>query len=131
MSEILIYENDHRQIEVRLQSETVWLTQRQMADLFGKNVRTISEHIRTIYATGELDEQATIRKFRIVQQEGNRTDSREVIHYNLDMVISVGYRVNSIQGTRFRIWATQRLREDIRGFVAINEKGQQPCGYRI
>ncbi len=111
MSDILIYETNDRQVEVRLERETVWLTQQQMADLFGKDVRTISEHIQTIFRTGELTREATLRKFRRVRQEGKRQVRREIDHYNLDMVISVGYRVNSIQGTRFRIWATRRLRD--------------------
>jgi len=118
-SDILIYETADRQVEVRLERETIWLTQQQMAELFGKDVRTISEHIQTIFHTGELDREATIRKFRIVRQEGSRQVRREIDHYNLDMVISVGYRVNSIQGTRFRIWATQRLRDYlIKGYAS-------------
>lgn len=90
------------QIEVRLVDESVWLTQRQMAELFGKDVRTINEHIKNIFSGNELAEEATIRKFRIVRQEGARQVRREVEHYNLDMAISVGYRVNSKKGTEFR-----------------------------
>lgn len=121
-SNILIYETADRQVEVRLEQESIWLTQQQMAELFGKDVRTISEHIQTIFRTGELDRRATLRKFRIVRQEGNRQVRRELDHYNLDMVISVGYRVNSIQGTRFRIWATQRLRDYLIKGYAINRQ---------
>lgn len=125
-SDILIYETADRQVEVRLKQETIWLTQQQMAELFGKDVRTISEHIQTIFRTGELEREATIRKFRIVRQEGSRQVRREIDHYNLDMVISVGYRVNSIQGTRFRIWATQRLRDYlIKGYVINRQRLEQ------
>ncbi len=122
MNEILIYENDQQQIEVRLEGDTVWLTQRQMADLFDKDVRTINEHIQNIYKTGELSQESIIRKFRIVRQEGSRTVTREVAHYNLDMVILVGYRDNSLQGTRFRIWATQRLKDYLLKGYAINQQ---------
>lgn len=99
------------QIEVRLEDDTVWLTQKQMAELFDKDVRTINEHIQNIFVDNELAADRTIRKFRIVRQEGRRQVQREIEHYNLDMAISVGYRVNSKKGTQFRIWATQRLRE--------------------
>lgn len=100
------------QVEVRFEQDTLWLSQAQMAQLFEKDVRTINEHVKNIYSEHELDAtEATIRKFRIVRQEGSRQVQREIDHYNLDMVISVGYRVNSIKGTQFRIWATQRLRE--------------------
>ncbi len=108
------------QIEVRLVDESVWLTQRQMAELFGKDVRTINEHIKNIFSDNELAEEATIRKFRIVRQEGARQVRREVEHYNLDMAISVGYRVNSKKGTQFRIWATQRLKEHLVQGYSLN-----------
>ncbi len=101
------------QIEVRLEDETLWLNQRQMAELFDKDVRTVNEHIKNIFSDKELDEDSTIRKFRIVRQEGSRQVGREVEHYSLDMAISVGYRVNSKKGTQFRIWATQRLKEHL------------------
>ncbi len=105
-------------IEVHYESETFWLNQKRMAELFGVDVRTISEHLQNIYETSELRREATIRKFRIVQTEGNREVSREIECYNLDAIISVGYRVNSAQATQFRIWATQTLREFIiKGFV--------------
>src|SRR5690606_30250886 len=108
-SEILIYQNKDGNIaiDVRLEEETVWLTQGQMAILFGKDKRTISEHVRNIFKEGELEETPTVRKFRTVQLEGNRTVEREIEYYNLDVIISVGYRVKSVQGTQFRIWATQ------------------------
>jgi hypothetical protein len=123
-SEILIYENKQGTItiDVRLQEETVWLTQAQMAQLFGKDKRTISEHIGNIYKEGELDENSTVRKFRTVQQEGNRSVERELEYYNLDIIISVGYRVKSVQGTQFRIWATQRLKEYIVKGFALNDE---------
>jgi hypothetical protein len=119
-SQILLYraEDSKTQIQVKLQDETVWLTQTQMAELFQKDVRTISEHIQNLFAEGELEKGATIRNFRIVQTEGKRRVTREVDFYNLDVIISVGYRVKSHRGTQFRIWATQRLREYIvKGFV--------------
>ena len=101
------------QIEVRLEDDTLWLNQRQMAELFDKDVRTVNEHIKNIFSDKELDEGSTIRKFRIVRQEGSRQVGREVEHYSLDMAISVGYRVSSKKGTQFRIWATQRLKEHL------------------
>lgn len=110
------------QIEVRLESDTVWLTQKQMSELFDKNVRTINEHIKNIFADNELAPEPTIRKFRIVRQEGAREVEREIEHYNLDMAISVGYRVNSKKGTQFRIWATQRLREYLIQGYTLNQK---------
>jgi len=120
MNEIIIYQtsDNQTQIDVKFENETVWLTQKQMATLFDKNVMTVNEHIKNIYNEGELDEKATIRKSLIVQQEGNREVSREVLLYNLDVIISVGYRVKSQRGTQFRIWATQRLKEYlIKGFA--------------
>ena len=109
-------------VEVKFERETVWLSQAQMATLFGKDVRTINEHIKTIYNTGELRRDLTIRNFRIVRKEGNRQVARSIAHYNLDMIISIGYRVNSKQGTQFRIWATQRLKDYLLQGYAINEK---------
>src|SRR5690554_583872 len=120
MNEIIIYQtsDNQTQIDVKFENETVWLSQKQMAELFDKNVMTVNEHIKNIYNEGELDEKATIRKSLIVQQEGNRKVSREVLLYNLDVIISVGYRVKSHRGTQFRIWATQRLKEYlIKGFT--------------
>ena len=122
---IEIYSNDGRDIEVRLdlRGDTLWLSQAQMAELFDKDVRTINEHIKTIFAEGELVESdSTIRKFRIVRQEGQREVNRNINHYNLDMAISVGYRVNSLRGTQFRIWATQRLRDYLVQGYAINQQ---------
>ncbi|MCI0697853.1 virulence RhuM family protein [candidate division KSB1 bacterium] len=124
-SQILLYraEDGKTQIQVKLQDETVWLTQAQMAELFQKDVRTINEHIQNLFEEGELEKWATIRKFRIVQTEGKRRVTREVDFYNLDVIISVGYRVKSHRGTQFRIWATQRLREYIvKGFVMDDQR---------
>ncbi len=105
-------------IEVRYEDETVWMTQKMMATLFDVNVRTINEHLQNIYKQGELVKDATIRKIRIVQVEGARKVARKIEHYNLDAVISVGYRVNSIRATQFRQWATRVLREfAVKGYV--------------
>ncbi|MCX8480741.1 MAG: virulence RhuM family protein [Sediminibacterium sp.] len=110
-------------VDVRLEDETVWLTQKQMSVLFDKNIMTINEHIKNIFDEGELTEITTIRKFLIVQKEGNREVSREVLYYNLNVIISVGYRVKSQRGTQFRIWATQRLNEYIRkGFIMDDDR---------
>jgi hypothetical protein len=116
----LLYQADDGQtcLSVRIADESVWLSQRQMAELFQKGVPTINEHIQRIYEEGELDRDPTIRKFRIVQTEGSRSIEREVEFYNLDVIISVGYRVHSHRGTQFRQWATRRLREYIlKGYV--------------
>jgi len=127
-SEILIYqtEDGRTRIQVRLENETVWLTQKLMAELFQKNVRTINEHIQNIFEEGELSPESVIRKFRITAADGK---TYETNHYNLDVVISVGYRVKSHRGTQFRIWATQRLREYIiKGFTLDDERLKQPGG---
>lgn len=124
-SEIVLYKNaeDRIKIEVRLEDETVWLTQDQMATLFGKGRSTVAEHIGNVFEEGELDQNRTCRKFRQVRQEGDRMVEREIDHYNLDVIISVGYRVKSLQGTQFRIWATQRLKEYIvKGFTLNDER---------
>jgi hypothetical protein len=112
-SEILIYQNSdgNIKIDVRLDEETVWLTQEQMATLFGKGRSTVAEHITNVFEEGELQQDRTCRKFRQVRQEGNREIEREIDHYNLDVIISVGYRVKSPQGTQFRIWATQQIKD--------------------
>ena len=123
-NKIEIYQSKDNQtiVEVKFEQETIWLSQKQMSELFDKDIRTINEHIKTIYKTGELTKNSTIRKFRIVRQEGKREVSREIEHYNLDMIISIGYRVNSIRGTQFRIWATQHLKDFLVKGYAINEK---------
>lgn len=119
-AEFLIFEKQAHadSIEVRYEDETLWLTQKMMSSLFDVTVPTINEHLKNIYESGELDQDSTIRKFRIVQTEGTRQISRETDHYNLDAVISVGYRVNSIRATQFRRWATQVLKQyAITGYV--------------
>lgn len=127
-AEILLYQTEDGQtrLEVRLQEETVWLSQKRMAELFQKNVRTINEHIQNIFAEGELAPESVIRKFRITADDGKRYDTQ---HYNLDVIISVGYRVKSHRGTQFRIWATQRLREYIiKGFAIDDDRLKQNGG---
>lgn len=116
-------EDDNISVDVRFEDETVWLSQEQMADLFGKGRSTIAEHIANVFDEGELEQNRTCRKFRQVRQEGNRFVERELDHYNLDVIISVGYRVKSLRGTQFRIWATGRLNEYIRkGFTLDDER---------
>jgi len=114
-SQIIIYktEDGRTKIDVRFDGETVWLTQKLLAQLFQVTVPTINEHIKNIYKEAELKENATIRKFRIVQNEGGREVSRDVDFHNLDLIISVGYRVKSSVATTFRQWATARLAEYI------------------
>ena len=123
-SEIIIYQNQNGNIEldIRLEDESVWLSQAQICVLFQKSKATISEHIKNVFSEGELNALATVRKFRTVQTEGKRTVEREIEHYNLDVIISVGYRVKSLQGTQFRIWATQRLKEYIGNGFSLNDK---------
>ncbi|MCD4734881.1 MAG: virulence RhuM family protein [Bacteroidales bacterium] len=127
-SQFLLYtaEGGKVHIEVFLQDETVWLTQRRMAELFGIEVNTINYHIKEVFKSGELQEEPTIRKIRIVQKEGKRDVERDIEFYNLDMIISVGYRVNSIQATHFRKWATKTLREFIiKGFALDDDRLKQ------
>ncbi|MFN8361264.1 MAG: virulence RhuM family protein [Candidatus Kapaibacterium sp.] len=126
-SEIIIYQNPDGKIkiDVRLEEETVWLTQEQMAMLFGKGRSTIAEHIQNVFKEGELDEQVVCRNFRHTTKHGaieGKTQEKEVKYYNLDVIISVGYRVKSQQGTQFRIWATQRLKEYIIKGFALNDE---------
>lgn len=121
-SSLLLYQTEDGQtkIEVRLQDETVWLSQAQLCELFDKDKRTISEHIQNIFREGELFEESVIRKFRTTASDGK---NYQVMHYNLDVIISVGYRVNSHRGTQFRIWATNRLKEFlIKGFTLDDER---------
>ena len=125
--EILIYQNQEGniKIDVRLEEETIWLTQSQLCELFQKSKSTISEHIKNIFEEGELIEKVAFRKFRTTTQHGAitvKTQKVEVNLYNLDVVISVGYRVKSKQGTQFRIWATQRLKEYIIKGWALNDE---------
>ena len=131
--EILFYQSDDGQekLQVRLEDETVWLTQQQIADLFQTTVPNISMHIRNIYEEGELTQEATVKEFLTVRKEGSRQVQRKLDFYNLDMIISVGYRVKSAVATRFRIWATQKLTEFIRkGFVMDDERLKDPEGGR-
>jgi len=123
-SELIFYqtEDGRTHLEVRLEENTVWLSQKLIADLFQKDVRTINEHILNIFEEGELLPESTIRKFRIVQKEGERTVERDIDFYNLDVIISVGYRVNSKRDTQFRIWATNVLRRHLVDGYTINEK---------
>lgn len=129
MSDFLIYssEDGRTKIDVMLEAETLWLTQKQLTDLFGKAKGTISEHIKNIYEDGELDKGATVRFFRTVQKEGQRAVARDVEHYNLDMVLALGYRVRSQVGVRFRLWASDKLKEYIiKGFVLDDERLKNP-----
>jgi hypothetical protein len=124
-SEIILYQTEDGQsrIEVRLENETVWLTQQLMAELFRTTVPNISMHIRNIYADGEMTPEATVKDFLTVRREGNRDVQRHLEFYNLDLIISVGYRVKSAVATRFRQWATERLREYIvKGFTLDDER---------
>lgn len=119
-AEFLIFEKQAHadSIEVRYEDDTLWLTQKMMGELFDVESNTITYHLQEVFKSGELDRESTARKFRVVQTEGNRQVSREIDHYNLDAVISVGYRVNSIRATQFRRWATQVLKHyAITGYV--------------
>lgn len=123
--QIVIYQSDDGQtnIDVRLEGETVWLSQQQMAELFQTSRTNVVEHIKHIYDEGELEEEATCQKFRQVRQEGSRTVTRELPFYNLDMIISLGYRIKSSIATKFRIWATKILKEYmIKGFALDDER---------
>jgi len=123
--EIILYQTEDggTRIQVRMEDETVWLTIAQMAELFQVDKSGISRHLKNVYDTGELLLEATVAKFATVRMEGDRSVQRELEYYNLDAIISVGYRVNSIRGTQFRIWATQRLREYIiKGFTLDDER---------
>lgn len=124
-NQVLLYQaaDGSLKTEVPIEHDTVWLTQKQMAGLFNKDNRTINEHIQNIYSEKELDPNSTIRKFRIVREEGKRKVSREIDHYNLDVIISVGYRVKSKEGTQFRIWANKVLKEYlIQGYVLDQDR---------
>ena len=123
--EVIIYQTDEgdTKIDVRFVDETVWLTQAQLVELFQSSKANISEHIKNIYDEGELDEKSTVRKFRTVQIEGERSVTRSIVHYNLDMIISLGYRVKTKIATNFRKWATERLKEYmIKGFTMDDER---------
>lgn len=125
LTEFLLYStpNSDVKVEIYMYKETVWLPQKRIAELFGVDVSTINEHLKNIYKSGELEEEATIGKFPIVQREGKREVKREINFYNLDAILSVGYRVNSLQATQFRIWATKILREYIiKGFAMDDDR---------
>lgn len=127
-SEILLYTSPDGEVhlDVRMQHDTMWMTQQMMAELFQTTVPNINVHIKNILKESELQEEGTIKEFLIVRKEGSRTVHRPVNFYNLDMILSVGYRVNTRRGTQFRIWATQRLREYlVRGYVAHEKRLQQ------
>ncbi|HAY29242.1 MAG TPA: hypothetical protein DCY47_17570, partial [Candidatus Accumulibacter sp.] len=122
--EVLLYEapDGGVRVEVKLDRDTVWLTQQQMADLFGRERSVVTKHIRNTFQEGELDPAATCAKFAQVRTEGARTVSREVDHFNLDVVISVGYRVKSLRGTQFRLWATRTLRDHLVQGYTLNRQ---------
>jgi prophage maintenance system killer protein len=128
--EIYKSNKDNVEIQVQFEKETVWLNQYQLADLFDTDRTSVLKHIQNIYATNELDEVATCAKFAQVRKEGNREVKRNVLYYNLDIIISVGYKVNSIKGTQFRQWATQRLKDYlVKGYV-LNEKRLKELHYK-
>ncbi|PIQ13545.1 MAG: hydroxyacid dehydrogenase [Hydrogenophilales bacterium CG_4_9_14_3_um_filter_59_35] len=130
-SEFILYqtEDGRTRIQCRFENETLWLSQALIAELFQKDVRTINEHLGNIFGEGELSRTATIRKFRIVRQEGARAVAREVEHYNLDAILAVGFRVRSHRGTQFRQWAISRLSEYlVKGFTMDDERLKNPPG---
>jgi hypothetical protein len=125
MSEIILYTTDEGQtkIDVQLENETVWLTQKQLVELYQTSKSAVSEHIKNIFSDEELNPEATVRKIRTVQKEGTREVTRDLEYYNLDMIIALGYRINSKIATRFRQWATQRLKEYIvKGFTMDDDR---------
>jgi hypothetical protein len=128
-NEILLYTtpNGKVKVEIYLQNETIWLTQQKIADLFGVDRTVVTKHLTNIYTSNELNKKATCAKIAQVQSEGDRTVNRQIEFYNLDAIISVGYRVNSSQATAFRIWATERLKEYIiKGFTMDDERLKNP-----
>ena len=129
LGEIVLYQTDEgrTRVECRFADETLWLSQALIADLFQVSLPTVNEHLKGIYAEGELPTEATIRKFRIVRREGAREVARVIEHYNLDAILAVGYRVRSERGTQFRRWATERLREYlVKGFTMDDERLKNP-----
>ena len=129
LGEIVLYQTDdgRTRVECRFADETLWLSQALIADLFQVSLPTVNEHLKGIYAEGELSADATIRKFRIVRREGTREVARVIEHYSLDAIIAVGYRVRSERGTQFRRWATERLREYlVKGFTMDDERLKNP-----
>lgn len=129
LGQFILFETDEGQtkVECRFETETLWLTQNLIAELYQKSVPTINEHLSNIYSEGELEQNATIRNFRIVRKEGTRDVARDVAHYNLEAILAVGYRVRSKQGTKFRQWATRTLQEYLtKGFVMDDERLKNP-----
>ncbi len=126
-SKIEIYQIKDKQavVKVQFEKDTVWLNRQQLATLFDRDIKTIGKHVNNVFKEEELEKSATVAKFAIVQKEGDRTIERQIEYYNLDVIISVGYRVKSKQGTQFRIWATQRLKDFLVKGYAINEKRLQ------
>lgn len=114
--------DDQTEFRVQFGNDSVWLNRQQMVELFGRDVKTLGKHINNVFKEGELDRHSTVAKFATVQTEGNRQVGRQVEHYNLDVVISIGYRVKSQRGTRFRIWATQRLKEYLLKGYTLNQQ---------
>ena len=130
-TELIIYQTEDGQtkIDVHMENETVWLSLEQMAELFQRDKSTISRHIKNVFAEGELSENATVANFATVQMEGDREITRNIMHFNLDVIISVGYRVKSLRGTQFRIWANSVLREYlIKGFAMNDDLLKQSGG---
>ena len=130
-TELIIYqtEDGRTKIDVHMENDTVWLSLEQMSELFQRDKSTISRHIKNVFADGELLEEATVANFATVQMEGNREITRNITHYNLDVIISVGYRVKSLRGTQFRIWANSVLREYlIKGFAMNDDLLKQAGG---
>lgn len=121
-NEIVLFENQDVKLEVNMQDETVWLSQQQMAELFNSSRTNIIEHINNIYSDGELDKNSTCQDFRQVRKEGKRNVTRTIPFYNLDMIISVGYRVNSKKGIIFRKWATNVLKDYMLKGYAVNQQ---------
>lgn len=122
---ILIYQNEvgNIKVDVKFEDKSIWLSQKQLAEIFGKAKSTISEHIKVIFEEGELDRNSTVRNYRTVQTEGKREVSRDIEHYNLDIIIALGFRVHSNTGTKFRIWANERLKEYIsKGFILDDDR---------
>lgn len=129
IDEIIIYDDGKIKLNINIKDETIWLTQVQMAKLFGCSVDNISLHLKNIYATCELDKNSTSEDFSVIQKEGKREIKRKIKHYNLDVIISVGYRVKSKIATKFRIWATKRLKEFIiKGFTIDDKRLKEGAG---